>query len=193
MSPSSSAPTPAPANARTPRRTDARRNYERVIAAATDLFRASGAQASVPQIAERAQVGKATVYRSFPTKEDLVEAITRRSLEELEQRTTEILREADPGEAFHRYVHELFDALARDRLLTERLSDAASPAAASVLESLAGAMDAARAAGQVRDDATQTDLRVLLCGVSLQLSRFEERDPAAWHRYGEMVLAAFRP
>ncbi|GGJ58812.1 SbtR family transcriptional regulator [Streptomyces brasiliensis] len=102
------------------------------------------------------------------------------------------MSDADPGEAFHRYVLELFDALARDRLLTERLADAASPAAASVLETLADAMESARAAGELREDATQQDLRVLLCGVALQLGRFGERDPATWRRYGEMVLAAFR-
>ena len=60
-----------------------------------------------------AQVGKATVYRSFPTKEDLLEAITRLSLDELEQRTAAALREADPYDAFRLYVLELFDALAR--------------------------------------------------------------------------------
>ncbi|KUN18583.1 TetR family transcriptional regulator [Streptomyces antibioticus] len=174
------------------RRSDARRNHERVVAAAVEIFREYGTQASVPQIAARAQVGKATVYRSFPTKEDLLEAITGLSLELLEERTALALREADPYEAFHRYVLELFDALARDRLLAERLADATSPAAASVLQTLARAMEAARTAGRLREDVTQTDLRVVLCGTALQLVRMTERDPATWLRYGEMVLAALR-
>ena len=103
------------------------------------------------------------------------------------------LREADPYEAFRRYVLDLYDALARDRLLAERLADVASPAAASILETLASLMETARAAGQLREDATQLDLRVLLCGAALQLMRLTERDPATWRRYGEMVLAALRP
>jgi len=176
-----------------PRRKDARRNHERVVAAAVEVFRECGTQASVPQIAARAQVGKATVYRSFPTKEDLLEAIARLCLAELEQRTAAALREADPYEAFRRYVLELFGALARDRLLAERLADAASPAAASVLKTLVSVMETARAAGTVREDATQLDLRVLLCGAVLQLVRLMERDPVTWRRYGDMVLRALRP
>ncbi|MGY5032260.1 TetR/AcrR family transcriptional regulator [Streptomyces sp. 900116325] len=175
-----------------PRRSDARRNHERVVAAAVEIFRECGTQASVPQIAARAQVGKATVYRSFPVKEDLLEAITGLSLERLEQRTASALREADPYEAFRLYVLELFEALARDRLLAERLADATSPAAASVLETLVTAMERARAAEKLREDVTQMDLRVVLCGTALQLVRLTERDPATWHRYGNMVLAALR-
>jgi AcrR family transcriptional regulator len=159
-----------------------------VVAAAVEVFREYGAQASVPQIATRAQVGKATVYRSFPTKEDLLETITQLRLDELEQRTAAALREADPYEAFHRYVLELFDVLARDRLL----ADASSPAAAAVLETLVGVMERARAAGKPREDTTELDLRVLLCGAALQLVRFAERDPLTWRRYGDMVLRALR-
>lgn len=175
-----------------PRRSDARRNHERVVAAAVEVFRAYGTQASVPQIAARAQVGKATVYRSFPTKEDLLETITGLSLDQLEQRTASALREADPYDAFRSYVLTLFDTLAHDRLLAERLADATSPAAASVLETLANVMEKARAAGKLREDITQMDLRIVLCGTALQLVRLAERDAATWRRYGDMALAALR-
>ncbi|MFD8074941.1 TetR/AcrR family transcriptional regulator [Streptomyces sp. NPDC059718] len=173
-----------------PRRADARRNHERVVAAAVDVFRERGTLATVPQIAARAEVGKATVYRSFPTKEDLLETITRLSLEELERRTAAAQDEPGPDEAFRRHVRELFDVLARDRLLAERLADGASPAAVSVLESLTEAMESARAAGTLREDTTPLDLRVLLCGAALQLVRLEEREPSVWHRYADMVLRA---
>jgi AcrR family transcriptional regulator len=176
-----------------PRRKDALRNHERVVAAAAEVFREHGSGASVPQIAARAGVGKATVYRSFPAKEDLLEAITRLSLDELGQRTAPALREIDAYETFRRYVLELFDALARDRLLAERLSDTASPAAASILETLAARMEQAQTAGKIRADATQLDLRVLLCGAALQLLRLGETDPVTWRRYGEMVLTALQP
>jgi len=175
------------------RRKDALRNHERVLAAAVEAFREHGSAASVPEIAARAGVGKATVYRSFPAKEDLLEAITRLSLDELRQRTAPALRETDAHRAFRHYVLELFGALARDRLLAERLADTASPAAASVLETLAASMEKAQAAGGIRADASRLDLRVLLCGVALQLLRLGETDPVTWRRCGEMVLAALRP
>jgi AcrR family transcriptional regulator len=176
-----------------PRRKDALRNHERVVAAAAEAFREHGSGASIPQIAARARVGKATVYRSFPAKEDLLEAITRLSLDELMQRTAPALHETDAYEAFRRYVLELFDALARDRLLAERLSDTASPAAASILETLAARMYKARTSGKIRADANQLDLRVFLCGAALQLLQLGETDPVTWRRYGEMVLTALQP
>lgn len=184
---------PAREAVKVPRRKDAFRNHARVVAAAVEVFRECGSDASIPQITARAQVGKATVYRSFPTKEDLLEAITRLSLDELEQRTAAALRETDPYEAFRRYVLELFDALAGDRLLAERLSDVASPAAARVMGTLVDVMEKARVTGKLREDATQLDLRVLLCGAALQLLRLGEADPGTWRRYGEMVLGALRP
>lgn len=185
---SSSPPEPARQAASSPRRADARRNHERVLAAAVEVFRAHGTQATVPQIAAKAQVGRATVYRSFPTKEDLLETITRLRLSELERRTAAALREADPEEAFRHYVLELFDVLAGDRLLAERLAETSSAAASSVLDTLVGVMDAAREAGRLREDVSLVDLRVLLCGAALQLVRFSERDPLIWRRYADMVV-----
>jgi AcrR family transcriptional regulator len=175
-----------------PRRKDAIRNHQLVVAAAAEEFREHGSAASVPQIAARAGVGKATVYRSFPAKEDLLEAITQLSLEELEHRTALASRETDPYAAFRRYVLDLFDALARDRLLAERLSDAGSAAASSILDTLVARMEAAQTTGKLRADANQRDLRVLLCGAALQLLRLGETDPGTWRRYGEMVLAALQ-
>jgi AcrR family transcriptional regulator len=78
-----------------PRSTDAQRNHERVAAAAAEALREHGSGASVRQIAARAGVGKAAVYRSFPAKDDLLEATTRLSLDELRQRTAGALRETE--------------------------------------------------------------------------------------------------
>ncbi|MBV2355454.1 TetR/AcrR family transcriptional regulator [Streptomyces sp. J2-1] len=193
MAPATPSAGPGETRPGTPRRKDARRNHERVVAAAVAVFREQGTLGSVPQIAARAEVGKATVYRSFPTKEDLLEAVTRLSLAELERGTAEALRDSDPYGAFRGYVLRLFDALAHDRLLAERLADSGSPAAASVLRTLLDAMNAAKATGELRPDASRQDLLVVLCGTALQLVRSAERDPATWHRYGEMVINALRP
>ncbi len=183
-------PGPARHATASPGRADARRNHERVITAAIDLFREHGALVTIPQVAAKAQVGKATVYRSFPTKEDLLESITQLGLDELARRTAKARREADPYEGFRVYVFELFDVLAHDRLLAERLADAVSQTALPLLEPLIEVMETARTTGKLRADATPRDVRVLLCGAALQLVRFGERDPAVWRRYGDMVLQA---
>ncbi|MEW2512974.1 helix-turn-helix domain-containing protein [Streptomyces sp. NPDC046870] len=176
------------------RRADARRNHERVFAAALEVFEEHGLQGTVPQVAERADVGKATVYRSYPTKEDLVEAVVGHRLAELERVTAPALAEAEPARAFDTYVLLLFENLARDRLLSEVLAEGRSTAyTGPLLQRLAALMTEARAAGRVRPDAVPLDLRVVLCGMCLQLVRLEERDPALWRRYGELTLQALRP
>jgi AcrR family transcriptional regulator len=176
------------------RRADARRNHERVFAAALEVFAELGLQATVPQVAERAGVGKATVYRSYPTKEELVEAIARHRLAELEQSTAAARTMSDPYGMFRGYVVQLFESLALDRLLSEVLADSgAATGTGRLLGGLAEMMEAAKPSGRVRPDATALDLRVVLCGMMLQLIRINDRDPALWRRYGELTLQALRP
>ncbi|MFJ7495115.1 TetR/AcrR family transcriptional regulator [Streptomyces sp. NPDC097727] len=185
-------PSPAESGASL-RRADARRNHERVFAAALEIFQEAGLQGTVPQIAERADVGKATVYRSYPTKEDLVGAAVNHRLAELQRFTAPALTEPDPYRTFSDYVLRLFEALAGDRLLAEVLADAGSKSVFGLLTQLTDLMEAAKATGMVRADATTLDLRVVLCGMAVQLIRIAERDPALWRRYGELTLQALRP
>jgi AcrR family transcriptional regulator len=176
------------------KRADARRNHERVFAAALEVFEEFGLQGTVPQVAERADVGKATVYRSYPTKEDLVEAVVRYRLAELDRATAPVLAEAETARAFDTFVILLFENLARDRLLSEALAEGRSTTyTGPLLQRLAALMDAAKSAGRVRPDAGPLDLRVVLCGMCLQLVNLAERDPALWRRYGELTLQALRP
>ncbi|SEG92072.1 transcriptional regulator, TetR family [Actinacidiphila yanglinensis] len=175
------------------RRADARRNHERVFAAALEVFQEFGLHGTMPQVAERAGVGKATVYRSYPAKEDLVEAVVAERLGELDRRTAPALAGTDPYERFRAYVSCLFESLAGDRLLSEALATGQFRRASGLLSRLSGLMDDAKGPGQVREDATALDLRVLLCGMTLQLMTNGDRDPALWRRYGELTLQALRP
>ncbi|MFE9252477.1 TetR/AcrR family transcriptional regulator [Streptomyces sp. NPDC007088] len=185
---------PSPAVSGPPRRrADARRNHERVFAAALAVFQEAGLKGTVPQIAERAEVGKATVYRSYPTKEDLVAAAVEHRLARLHKITAPALSQSDPYRAFSDYVLLLFESLADDRLLSEVLADAGFRGTSGLLTQLSDLMEAAKTTGKVRADATTRDLRVVLCGSAVQLIGIAEREPALWRRYGELTLQALRP
>lgn len=185
---------PSPAESGVPlRRADARRNHERVFAAALEIFQEAGLQGTVPQVAERADVGKATVYRCYPTKDDLLAAVVNHRLDRLRSATAPALRQADPSQAFSDYVLRLFEGLAGDRLLSEVLAGAGFRSVSGLLSQLSDLMESAKADGSVRADATVVDLRVVLCGMAVQLIRIDESDPALWRRYGELALRALRP
>src|SRR3954464_13341726 len=96
----------APSPSALPRRADALRNRQRVIAAAASVFAEKGLDAGVPEIAARAGVGKATVYRSFPTKEHLVAAVAIERLAWVTEVALSGLEEPDAGAALHRVLVE---------------------------------------------------------------------------------------
>jgi AcrR family transcriptional regulator len=81
-------------------RADARRNYERLLAAAMEAFSEQGADASLDEIAGNAGVGNATLYRHFPTREALLEAVYRGQIEEIAARAAELVDSRPPMEAF---------------------------------------------------------------------------------------------
>lgn len=90
-------------------RADAQRNLERVLDAATEMFAASGPDVSVHEIAERAGVGHATVFRRFPTKDELMLAVIARRVEEIRSIFAAELKADDPGEAFFRAMNRVAD------------------------------------------------------------------------------------
>jgi AcrR family transcriptional regulator len=178
-----------------PRRADALRNRERVIAAAAEVFAVKGMDAGVPEIAARAGVGKATVYRSFPSKEHLVAAVARERLEWIAALATAALARDDAGQALIDVVVAIADQQATDRAVAGSLAadihlpelDAARATTHAALEAL---VDRGRAAGALRADATAEDLRVLFTGVAQVLRANDERDRAVWRRYGRLIAGA---
>src|SRR5687768_11863989 len=111
-----SAPLPLP-GAR-PLRADARRNRERVIKAARAVFAEQGRDAQVDDVARRAKVGVGTVYRHFPTKEALLEALVRDRFAQLAEWALEALEEEDAWAAFERVVWRGAELHAGDRKST---------------------------------------------------------------------------
>ena|SRR2546421_7813686 len=174
------------------RRTDARRNHERIIAAALQVFAERGLEATIPEVAARAGVGKATVYRSYPTKDDLIEAVIRHRFGRIEERTSAALAEPDAGRALAALLPDIFEMMAANRLLADVTYEQAS-GGVGVLELLGTLLEAAKAQGAIRPDATVTDLKILAGGCAKQLASMGVADPAQWRHYGDLTLAALRP
>src|ERR1700710_2326250 len=86
-------------------RADAVRNRERVLQAAKAVFSAGGPDASLEAVARRAGVGIGTLYRHFPTRQDLFEAVYRREVEQLAELAEQLAVEVAPTEALRRWLH----------------------------------------------------------------------------------------
>ena len=181
-----------------PTRADAVRNRERVVAAAVALFAERGIEASVPEVAARAGVGKATVYRSFPTKGDLIAAVVLDWLGAFERRARDQLDAPDAWVALRDLLAESAFKQSADHTLSCALAaDVASELLGEARRRMWGAvqelMDRAKAQGTMRADATAADLRVLWAGSARMLAADGVQDPAEWRRYAGLVLDALRP
>lgn len=180
-----------------PTRADAVRNRARVVAAAAAVFAERGVEAGVPEIAARAGVGKATVYRSFPTKEQLIAAVVIERVEDFERRTRERLGDADAWATLTELFVEGAERQCADRAITAGMSGgielpALVAARASLWEAVGLLMDSAKRQGRMRADARPADLRVLWAGTARLLAADGVDDPAEWRRYAALVIDALR-
>ena len=105
-----------------PKRADARRNYEKVLRAAREAFAEGGEATSLEEIARRAEVGIGTLYRHFPNRQALLEALYVNEVEEL-SRSAEQLDEVDPWEALNSWFERLIGYLATKRALAAELTN----------------------------------------------------------------------
>jgi AcrR family transcriptional regulator len=179
-----------------PKRSDAVRNRERVLEAAAEVFGERGLQAGVPEIAARAGVGKATVYRSFPTKDHLIAAILEQRMDWWERRAREACEEPDAGAALRGLLIDGAEQQAKDVALAESLLPLKrSPQFDEVRRRAAAAMEElirrGIEQGKLRPDARADEVRHLLTGAWQVLRESGETDPRAWRRYSELVADAF--
>ena len=103
-----------------PKRADARRNYDKVLAAAREAFAESGESTALEEIARRAGVGIGTLYRHFPTRQALVEALYVDEVEEVCRSAAE-LEDADPWEALNRWFERFIPYIATKLALANEL------------------------------------------------------------------------
>lgn len=149
-----------------PKRADAIRNQEALLRAAAAVFAESGVAAPVREVAARAGVGVATIYRHFPTRADLVVAVFRHQVEECVEAVPGLLADGPtPYDALVRWVDLFVDFLVTKHGLAEAMQaqdEAHATLHAFFVERLVPAcgelLDAAREAGQVRPDVRPLDL-----------------------------------
>ena len=174
-----------------PLRADARRNRERILKAARAVFSAHGRDAHLEDVARRAKVGVGTVYRHFPTKDALLEALAREQFDLLTQWAQEAELEADPWAAFHAMIWRGAELQASDRALMEAVAEF-KPSVARQAEELHAAierlMQRAQAQGTMRADASGEDVQLIMCGLGSVMQMSGE----GWRRYLTVMLDGLR-
>jgi AcrR family transcriptional regulator len=175
-------------------RADARRNLDRILEAAADAFAELGPDVTVDEIARRAGVGHGTVFRHFPTKDDLRAAVLRRRLEEILARAHDLLDEPNAGSALEEFVWVAAESCHRDRFLFEGIETCAVEEVSTLKAELHGVGDQlirrARRAGAVRRGVDSRDVGALV-GAAIQAAMHAERDDD-WRRYVQVVLDGLR-
>jgi AcrR family transcriptional regulator len=153
-------------------RADAIRNRERVLQAAKTIFSAGGPEASLEAVARRAGVGIGTLYRHFPTREALFEAVYRREVQQLSEFAEQLKGEASPVDALRRWLRSNVEFVATKKGMSAALALAVQNASElqafsfdRLTKAVGGLLERAAAAGEIRDDVSPEDLLRALVGM----------------------------
>ena len=174
-----------------PQRADARRNRAAIVKAARAVFARYGREAQMDDVARRAKVGVGTLYRHFPTKDALLEALALEQFERITAWAREALEEEDAWAACEALIWRSAKLQASDRALMEAVADHKCRVAQESHELHACTEELlarARAAGTVRADATAMDVQVMMCALGSVMQQGDER----WQRYLELMLDGLR-
>ena len=154
-------------------RADSARNRQLLIDTAKAAFADVGLDVSLEEIARRAGVGIGTLYRHFPNREAVVEAVYRREVEQLADAVPKLLETSPPAEALHRWMHLFVDYIATKRLIAPSLGAAKGETSALransaelIREAITTLVKRAAESGQVRKDIAPSDLLRAMIGVS---------------------------
>jgi AcrR family transcriptional regulator len=178
-------------------RSDARRNREAVMEAAKHLFAGQGLDAQMPDVASAAKVGVGTVYRHFPTKDDLIAALAAEHFERLADKAREALELPDAWRGLSDFIRFCAQIQADDRGLCEvmgsrpEVMDAAARAAG--LPELCNEMvKRAQRSGELRRDLTWEDIPMIACGLGRIAGATVGPATGRWPRLVEIVLDGLR-
>jgi AcrR family transcriptional regulator len=179
-------------------RADAARNRDMLLAAATRVFASSEAEPSMRAIAREAGVGIATLYRHFPTRESLVDAVYQDQVKRLTLGAHELLNQLPPAEAMRRWMDLFGDWLATkhgmlDTLLAliESGEIADAQTRNELLDAITTILDAGRATGDLRADISAEDIAASLLGIFGVAGKPQQRAQA--NRLLNLLMDGLRP
>jgi AcrR family transcriptional regulator len=179
-------------------RADAQRNRERILEVAKQAFTKSGANASLDDIAKQAGVGPGTLYRHFPTREDLLKAVYRAELEKLAAAEQKFAQTMPPVAALRAWLLLFVDAIAAKQLIAPALNTLLGDPKKVFEASYAKMHQAIRAlvkraveSGEIRNDLDPTDLLWALVGVANVASSPNWQESAK--RLVDILIAGSRP
>jgi AcrR family transcriptional regulator len=182
-----------------PLRADAERNRRRILDAAREVVARRGLEAGVDEVARVAGVGVGTLYRRFPTKDELLLAVVEDLTDAVVDEIERAARKPDPGEAFAAVAGALAASTARNRALHQVLAESwpvipsADVCRDRTLAALAPVLERAQAAGAVRADLVPADLPALTAVAARLPSWRHDAEPELWTRYLAVILDGTRP
>jgi AcrR family transcriptional regulator len=180
-----------------PLRADARRNRAKVLAAARAVFAEQGRDAQMDDVAREADVGVGTVYRHFPTKDALLQALSDELFDVLAQRARAALEEDDAWEAFLAVMWFGGEKTSGDRAFSEIMAATSyapprtCPGQEDLRITVGELMRRAQAANRMRPDARIDDIPMLMCGIG-SATKKEHRCATPWRRHLTIVLDGLR-
>ncbi|MGA9882149.1 MAG: TetR/AcrR family transcriptional regulator [Candidatus Acidiferrales bacterium] len=179
-------------------RADARRNRERILEVAKQAFTLSGANASLDDIAKQAGVGAGTLYRHFPTREELLEAVYRAEMEKLAAAEQKLGATMPPVEALRAWLLLFVDAIATKHLIAPALNallgdpkKVFEASHAQIHEAIRALVRRAIKSGDIRNDLDPVDLLRALVGVSNVATTPDWQESA--QRLVDILIAGSRP
>ena len=178
-------------------RADARRNYERVLAAAREAFAEGGESTSLEEIARRAGVGIGTLYRHFPTREALVEAVYAAELDDVTDSSPELLERFPPDVALRAWMDRYgqFATVKRGMINTLRAGWSAGRITPHTRERINAAIETilltGARSGSLRADVAPDDVTSMLLGVFL--STAASGTPEQTGRLLDLIVDSLRP
>jgi AcrR family transcriptional regulator len=179
-------------------RADARRNHEAILAAAKERFGECGLECQMDDIAQTAGVGVGTVYRHFPTKDDLIAALIHERFVRLAERAEQSLADDDPWEAFCDFMRWSAELNVRDRALSEVLGAQSEVCQQEAIETglaerTAKLIGKAQQTGAMRTDFVVEDVPTISCAMGAVTAGVAGSLPASnWERFLEIILDGIR-
>lgn len=178
-------------------RADARRNREAVLASAKKLFADQGLDAQMPDVAKAAKVGVGTVYRHFPTKDDLIAAMAAERFERLAEKARESLESDDAWEGIADFIRFSARIQADDRGLCEVMGSRpevmeGAARAAGLPDLCDQLVTRAQRSGDLRRDLTWEDIPMIACGLGRITQATTGPATGRWPRLVEIILDGLR-